>query len=313
MAISHAPVMVDETVAALCTDRAGAYVDATFGRGGHARALLAQLSASARLLVIDRDPAAIEAARALAAQDARVVVQYGQMSEIEQHVDRARLQKVVGVVMDLGVSSPQLDDPARGFSFRADGPLDMRMDNTTGQTAAAWLAHASESELTQVFRDYGEERFARRIAQLIVTQRKQQPLTRTQELVALVNAAQPHPDPFKHSATRVFQAIRIHINDELGELRRALDGAFTVLVEGGRLAVISFHSLEDRIVKQRFDEWVRGRPLPRRLPVTGTAPTSARSIVRGRRASDDEVTVNPRARSAMLRVIEKCQGGGAAR
>jgi 16S rRNA (cytosine1402-N4)-methyltransferase len=304
MANEHAPVLLDETVDALCTDRSGSYVDATFGRGGHARALLQRLAADARLLVVDRDPAAIAAARELAEEDARVVVRRGRMSAIADHVAAARLDQVVGVLMDLGVSSPQLDDPARGFSFRYDGPLDMRMDSE-GRSAAEWLAAASESELADVFRDFGEERYARRIARAIVARRREQPLERTQELVALINAAQPRQDPHKHAATRVFQAIRIFINDELAELGAALDAAFELLRPGGRLAVISFHSLEDRIVKKRFQHWCKGRPLPRRLPVTGTVPTEARSIVRACRASEAEAIANPRARSAMLRVVEK--------
>jgi 16S rRNA (cytosine1402-N4)-methyltransferase len=304
MANEHAPVLLDETVDALCTDRSGSYVDATFGRGGHARELLRHLAADAKLLVVDRDPAAIAAARKLAAEDARVIVRHGRMSAIADHAAAARLSNVVGVLMDLGVSSPQLDDPARGFSFRFDGPLDMRMD-TEGRSAAEWLAVASESELANVFREFGEERYARRIARAIVERRRDQPLERTQELVALVSAAQPRPDPHKHAATRVFQAIRIFINDELGELGAALDAAFDLLRPGGRLAVISFHSLEDRMVKERFQQWYKGRPLPRRLPVTGTAPTQARSIVRTRRASEAEAAANPRARSAMLRVVEK--------
>jgi 16S rRNA (cytosine1402-N4)-methyltransferase len=305
MSNEHAPVLLDEAVDALCTDLDGTYVDATFGRGGHARALLSRLSAGARLLAIDRDPAAVAAARALAVEDARVRVQAGRMSAIAHLVAAARLDDVVGVLMDLGVSSPQLDDPERGFSFRFDGPLDMRMDNTAGPSAAEWLATASETELARVFRDYGEERFARRIARSIVERREQHAITRTQELVALINAAQPRPDPFKHSVTRVFQAIRIHVNDELGELRAALEAAFELLRPGGRLAVISFHSLEDRIVKQRFQGLCQGRVLPRRLPVRGGDEPPARQVVRGRRAGEREVAANPRARSAMLRVVEK--------
>jgi 16S rRNA (cytosine1402-N4)-methyltransferase len=306
MSNDHAPVLRDETVDALCTDRSGAYIDATFGRGGHTRALLARLDADATLLAIDRDPAAVAAAQELAAEDARVIARQGRMSEIAQLAAAVRLHNVVGVLMDVGVSSPQLDDPERGFSFRADGPLDMRMDNTAGASAAEWLATASESEMAQVFRDYGEERYARRIARAIVAQREEQPLTRTRALVALIDAAQPRPDPFKHAATRVFQAVRIHINDELTELRAGLDSAFDLLASGGRLAVISFHSVEDRIVKRRFQEWCRGRPLPRRLPVTGAPPVRARSIVRARRAAESETSLNPRARSAVLRAVEKC-------
>lgn len=290
---------------ALCVDPDGNYVDATFGRGGHTRALLERLSPEGRILAIDRDPAAIAAAKTLANEDARVRVRYGRMSEMRRFVNDAELNDVVGVLMDLGVSSPQLDDPERGISFRGDGPLDMRMDPTSGVSASHWINSASEDELATVFREFGEERHARRIARAIVDRRVEAPIERTADLAALVARAQPRPDPHKHAATRVFQAIRIHINEELDEVRLALDAAFELIRSGGRIAVLTFHSLEDRIVKHAFRRWTEGEALPRRLPITGRAATSARLVIRAQRADAAEVAANPRARSALLRVLEK--------
>lgn len=298
-------MLLAETLEALATDAAGQYIDATFGRGGHAVPLLQRLGPAARLLAIDRDPLAAAAARELAQRDARVTALQGRMSDMTEYAQDAGFDRVAGVLMDLGVSSPQLDDPARGFSFRFDAPLDMRMDNASGITAAAWLNRADEGELARVFRDYGEERYARRIARAIVQRRAGAPLATTTDLVQAVAAAQPRPDPHKHAATRVFQAVRIHVNDELSELARALDAAFALLTAGGRLAVISFHSLEDRLVKRQFRAWTQGPALPRRLPVAGAVKAAARTVVRARRAGADEVDRNPRARSALLRVVEK--------
>jgi 16S rRNA (cytosine1402-N4)-methyltransferase len=302
---SHRPILVEAIVDALCTDPDGDYVDATFGRGGHTRALLRRLSPEGRILAIDRDPAAIAVARELAKEDARVVVRHGRMSEMGRFADEAHLSDVVGVLLDLGVSSPQLDDPSRGMSFRGDGPIDMRMDPSAGIPASQWLNEAGEDEMTSVFRDFGEERHARRIARAIVERRATSPITRTADLAAVVAAAQPRPDPHKHAATRVFQAIRIHINEELDEVRLAIEAAFTLIRAGGRIAVLTFHSLEDRIVKRAFRHWAEGDALPRRLPVTGRPATSARLIGRGIRASATEISENPRARSALLRVLEK--------
>jgi len=302
---AHRPILVEAVVDALCTDPNGGYVDATFGRGGHTRALLRRLSPEGRVLAIDRDPAAIAVARALANEDARVLVRHGRMSHMARFASEVHLGDVVGVLMDLGVSSPQLDDPERGMSFRGDGPLDMRMDPTTGIPASQWINGASEDELTTVFRDFGEERHARRIARAIVERRAESPIMRTADLAALVAEAQPRPDPHKHAATRVFQAIRIHINDELEEVRLGLEAAFGLIRSGGRIAVLTFHSLEDRIVKRAFRHWAEGDALPRRLPVTGRPSTSARLIGRGSRASAAEIAANPRARSALLRVLEK--------
>lgn len=300
----HAPVLLDAVADVLVTDRGGTYVDATFGRGGHTRAVLERLSGEARVLVIDRDPEAIEVANRLADEDSRVVVARGRFSELAALMDAAGIVAPAGVLMDLGVSSPQLDDGARGFSFRHAAPLDMRMEKT-GLTAAQWLNAAEEAELTRVFRDYGEERYARRIARAIVRRRETEPVTTTDDLVAIIEAAQPRPDRHKHAATRVFQAIRIRINDELYELRAGLSAAFERLRPGGRLAVISFHSVEDRIVKRTFNAWVKGPELPRRLPVRTETRSEALWVIRSQRADEEEVAANPRARSALLRVVEK--------
>ncbi len=302
---AHRPILVEAVIDALCTDPKGNYVDATFGRGGHTRALLQRLSPEGRILAIDRDPTAIAVARTLANEDARVLVRHGRMSDMKRFASEVQLNEIVGVLMDLGVSSPQLDDPERGMSFRGDGPLDMRMDPTSGVSAAHWINGASEDELTSVFREFGEERHARRIARAIVERRIESPIERTSDLAALVARAQPKPDPHKHAATRVFQAIRIHINDELDEVRLAIDAAFALIRTGGRIAVLTFHSLEDRIVKHAFRHWAEGDPMPRRLPITGRPVTSARLVVRAQRADAVEVAANPRARSAMLRVLEK--------
>ncbi len=267
--------------------------------------LLERLAPNARLLVVDRDPEAIVAAHGLAATDPRIRVARGRFSDLHDLARRAGFETASGIVMDLGVSSPQLDDPDRGFSFRFDAPLDMRMDPESGQSAAEWLNAADETELARTFREYGEERYAGRIARAIVARRKSHPLRRTDELVAVIDAAQPRRDRHKHGATRVFQAIRIRINSELEELDRGLDAAFELLEPAGRLAVLSFHSLEDRLVKRRFRRWSEGEPVPRRLPVPGDRHGRARLIIRSRAPDAAEIERNPRARSARLRVIEK--------
>jgi 16S rRNA (cytosine1402-N4)-methyltransferase len=302
---AHQPVLLAAVVEALCVDPGGDYVDATFGRGGHTTALLARLDSGARLLAIDRDPEAIAVAVALAQRDSRLIVRRGRISELERLARDAHLDNVVGILMDLGVSSPQLDDPSRGLSFRGDGPLDMRMDPGSGVPASQWLNAATEDELTFVFREFGEERHARRIARAIVDERRRAPILHTTQLAALVARAQPRPDPHKHAATRVFQAIRIYVNDELDELRAGLDAAFALLRPGGRIAVLTFHSLEDRLVKRAFRRWSQGEPQLRRLPVPGTTQGVARLVGRPQRADAAEVRANPRARSATLRVLEK--------
>ncbi|RUQ38635.1 MAG: 16S rRNA (cytosine(1402)-N(4))-methyltransferase RsmH [Candidatus Competibacteraceae bacterium] len=305
--LSHQPVLLDEALAALNIRADGHYVDATFGRGGHSAALLAALGAEGRLLALDRDPAAAASASARFASDARfrfVRAAFGCLSEAV--ATAGWLERVDGVLLDLGVSSPQLDDPARGFSFMHDGPLDMRMDPESGPGAAAWLAGVDEVELARILDAYGEERFHRRVARAIVAARQQGPIATTAQLAAIIAAAVPTREPGKHPATRAFQAIRIAVNHELDELRAVLPQAVQLLAPGGRLAVISFHSLEDRVVKQFMREQARGRELPLDLPVMG-APEgmTLRLVSRALRAGPAEVAANPRARSATLRVAER--------
>ena len=301
----HVPVMLEELVAAVATDRDGHYVDATYGRGGHARRLLEELSPRGRLLVVDRDSDAIADARRLAARDSRVSVSRGRFGDLPDHLAAATPAAPCGVMFDVGVSSPQLDDPRRGFSFAVDGPLDMRMDQRDAVTARMWLNAAPVAEIEAVVGELGEERFARRIARRVVAER---PLESTAELASVVRAAVPARHDGRNPATRVFQAIRIHLNDELNELARGLDAAFDALRAGGRLAAITFHSLEHRLVRQRFRQWVRGPDVPRRLPVRGVAPRRARQVARvgnGQRPSRTEIEANPRARSAFLQAVEK--------
>jgi len=308
--LEHRSVLCDETVDLLTGRDAGPaecvegiYVDATFGRGGHVRRLLEVLGPGSRVIGIDRDPEAVAAGARLAAADARLQVVHARFSELAVVLERLAVDSVQGVMMDLGVSSPQLDDPARGFSFRFDGPLDMRMDTSRGVSAAQWLDAASEAEIARVLREYGEERFARRIAAAIVAAR---PLATTGELVEVVRAAVPRGTPGKHEATRTFQAIRMAVNEELPEIEAGRAQAFASLRPGGRLAVISFHSLEDRLVKRFFRARCTAPALPRRLPVRGVeARAEARLLTSGVTASETEVRANPRARSARLRVLEK--------
>jgi 16S rRNA (cytosine1402-N4)-methyltransferase len=302
----HEPVLCAETIEHLTPvlERAVIFVDATFGRGGHSVALLAKLGPDARLIAVDRDPQAIAAARSLAVTDARVTVCQGPFSALSSLLSGIGVEKVDGVLLDLGVSSPQLDDPARGFSFQHDGPLDMRMDPGHGASAAEWLNSAGEQEIAGVLKTLGEERFARRIARAIVAAR---PLGTTRELARVIEAAQPASrERGKHPATRSFQAIRMHVNDELGELAAGLDAAFSHLLPGGRLAVISFHSLEDRLVKQRFRALSSPPSLPRRLPVRAVEHQPPARVIAGPvRAGARELSRNPRARSATLRVLER--------
>ena len=304
---AHTTVLLTEAVDALMVNAEGIYIDGTYGRGGHSRALLARLSPQGRLLALDRDPQAIAHAQALQSQDARFAMVQRNFAELgDVLAERGLSGRVSGVLLDLGVSSPQLDDAARGFSFLQDGPLDMRMNPRAGISAAEWINSASADEMAAVFRDYGEERHARRIAQAIVTARASQPFERTLQFAEVVAAANPAWEKHKHPATRVFQAVRIFINDELGALRAALQAALAALCDGGRLAVISFHSLEDRIVKQFMREQARGQLLPRHIPVTGTPQGQTLKLVgKAIKPSEAEVTANPRARSAVLRVAEK--------
>ncbi len=302
----HSPVLLDEAVEALNIRSEGIYVDGTFGRGGHSKAILRRLGPEGRLIVFDKDEVALKAAQTQFGNDPRLhAVQgsFARLSEVARELGVVR--RVDGLLLDLGVSSPQLDEPARGFSFMQEGPLDMRMDRSTGQSAAEWLATAAEDEIAQVIRDYGEERFARRIARAIVRERVAAPLQTTGELAALIEKAVPARDPHKHPATRTFQAIRIHINRELDDLREVLAQSLDVLARGGRLVVISFHSLEDRIVKQFMREQARGPRLPKGVPVQHEQLQGRLRLVgKPVKPSEAEVARNPRARSAVMRVAE---------
>lgn len=311
MAQAHAPdahqtVLLEEAVTALMTDPDGFYVDGTFGRGGHSRALLARLSARGGLLAIDKDPVACAAGRDLFGDDPRFEIVQASFAELGQLLAaRSRRGQVRGVLLDLGVSSPQLDDATRGFSFLRDGPLDMRMNPDAGISAAAWLAGASEAAITDVLRNYGEEKFARRMARAIVAARRDQPITRTVQLAGIIAAANPAWEAGKHPATRAFQAIRIFINRELDDLEVVLASILDALIGGGRLAVISFHSLEDRIVKRFFRACERPA-VPKGLPVLERdLQRPLRTLGRAVKPSATEVATNPRARSAVLRVAEK--------
>ena len=299
----HHTVMLSEAVDALAVLPDGHYVDATFGRGGHSRAILQRLGPAGRLTVFDKDPQAIEVAQALAASDARVSVLHSGFCELGMLPPGS----VTGVLMDLGVSSPQIDNPERGFSFRHDGPLDMRMDTTRGQSVAQWLETADVALMTEVIRDYGEERFASSVAKAIDRRRQERgPLRTTRELAEVVAGAVKTREPGKDPATRTFQAFRIFINAELEELQQALDASLKVLAPGGRLAVISFHSLEDRMVK-RFMAGHSRSEVDRRAPFAEPAPTLLTEVKRWM-PSADEVAGNPRSRSAVLRAAVR-QGG----
>ena len=281
----------------------GIYVDATFGRGGHAAAILQRLGVQGRLVAMDRDPAAVQVAVERFGGDSRFDIEQGSFAGLKAVVaSHGLLGRVDGVLLDLGVSSPQLDDARRGFSFRHDGPLDMRMDPGTGISAAEWLAHAGESEITTVLQEFGEERYA------IVAARKQAPIETTAQLAAIVAAANPAWEKGKDPATRSFQALRIYINRELEQLQACLDDVIEILAVGGRLVVISFHSLEDRMVKRFIRHGSQGEDVPRGLPLTARQQSiRLRSLGRAQRASAREVKANPRARSAVMRVAEKLQ------
>ncbi|ADE13668.1 S-adenosyl-methyltransferase MraW [Nitrosococcus halophilus Nc 4] len=305
--LTHQPVLLREVIQALAIRRDGLYVDATFGRGGHAQAILDALSSEGRLLGVDKDPEAIAAGRILAQQDRRFSIVQASIGELARVVaEQGWLKRVNGVLFDLGVSSPQLENAKRGFSFLQDGPLDMRMNPAVGQSAAEWLASATEKEIAAVLKTYGEERFCRRIARAIVQAREINPLTRTKQLAEVVAKANPSWEPGRHPATRSFQAIRIFINNELEELRAALEQAVTVLAVKGRLVVISFHSLEDRMVKRFFRQKSRGEDLPPDLPVMQDHFQASLQVL-GKLIwpTPEEVSRNPRARSARLRVAEK--------
>jgi 16S rRNA (cytosine1402-N4)-methyltransferase len=294
----HTPVLLDEVLAGLSVRPDGRYCDATFGRGGHTAAILGALGPAGRVVAIDRDPEAIRAGRRRFAAEARLTLVQGSFGSLEERVRAAGFEgELDGVLLDLGVSSPQLDEAARGFSFMQDGPLDMRMDNESGQSAAQWLAKAGEREIADVIRGLGEERFARRIARAIVAARAEAPITRTAALAALVAEAVPTREPGKHPATRTFQAIRIHVNGELDALESVLPQAVRLLAPGGRLCVISFHSLEDRIVKRYIRREEQGDPAHARARLKRVSGAVM--------AGENEVRANPRARSAVLRVAER--------
>ena len=307
----HVPVMLEEVVEAVAPRPGGRYVDGTFGRGGHTRALLDRIGSSGRVLALDRDPQAVTAARELARSDPRLSVHHARFGEIGEIASAAGLAgRIDALLLDLGVSSPQLDRPERGFSFLNDGPLDMRMDPGAGMSAAEWLASAPEREIERVLRDLGEERAARRIARAVLAERKRDaPVETTRRLAAIVARAvrRGAARTRVHPATRTFQAIRMHVNDELGELERGLAATPDVLAPGGRLVVLSFHSLEDRIVKRfmRGDDAVPAHP--RRLPVAhASRPAGVMTpLSRAGRPREGEVAANPRARSAVLRVAER--------
>ena len=304
---SHVTVMLQEAVDALAIKPDGIYVDGTFGRGGHSRLILSRLGPNGRLLAIDRDPLAIAEAQTI--DDPRFEMIPGAFSGLADYLRvRGLAGQVDGLLLDLGVSSPQLDDAERGFSFQKDGPLDMRMDPTSGISASEWLAKAEADDIAWVLKEFGEERFAKKIGRAIVHDRVEKPFTRTRQLAELIARLIPTKEKNKHPATRSFQAIRIYINSELEEVERAMEGALTVLAPAGRLAIISFHSLEDRLVKQFIRKQEKGPEVPRGLPLTEAQLAVGRtmkSIGKAMKPSDAEIDANPRSRSAVLRVAER--------
>ena len=308
-AYNHVTVLLDEAVAALAVRAEGRYLDGTFGRGGHSRLLLRQLGPDGCLLGFDKDPLAIATGQALAAEDGRFVVVQRSFAELGAEVaQRGWTGTLSGVLLDLGVSSPQLDDPERGFSFLNDGPLDMRMDPSRGVSAAEWIATASEEDIARVFKEYGEERFAKRMARAVVQRRAERPFERTADLAQVLTVANPAWEKGKNPATRAFQGLRIFINNELGDLEAGLEAALEALEVGGRLVVISFHSLEDRIVKQFMRRHAKGEAdtLPRDLPIIPEKFVPRLKLLgKPQYASAEEVKANPRSRSAVMRVAEK--------
>jgi len=302
----HQPVLLEEVLAGLDIREDGVYLDGTFGRGGHSQAILSRLSENGRLVALDKDPEAVRAGEELLGKDPRFSIAQGNYAEMERFVRNWGLEGGLdGVLLDLGVSSPQLDDPSRGFSFMGDGPLDMRMNPLQGVTAAEWLAEAPEREMTQVFWEFGEERHARRIARSIVMARRKRRLETTGQLAGLIEDTIGRREQNKHPATRCFQAIRIYINNELADLARGLETAIRVLRPEGRLLVISFHSLEDRLVKRTMKEAAQPGRVRRNIPVHPDVKPSLRLIGKVVKPSKAELSVNPRARSAVLRIAEK--------
>lgn len=306
----HITVMLHEAVAALDIRADGIYVDGTFGRGGHSRLILSKLGDKGRLVVFDKDPQAVAVAKELAAQDARVSVVHDGFASFQTALDNLGIGKIDGALFDLGISSPQIDDASRGFSFRFDAPLDMRMDTTRGQSAAEWLAEASENEIHEVIKNYGEERFSRQIARAVVAQRAESPIDTTAKLAQLVAQNVRTRERGQDPATRTFQAVRIFINRELDEVEAVLPQVAGRLKEGGRLAVIAFHSLEDRIVKQFVKQHSTHAPLPKWAAVreADLPQPPLKAVGKAQKASAEEVAANPRSRSAVLRVAERTAG-----
>ena len=302
----HQPVLLEEVVEALNIKPDGKYLDGTFGRGGHSRAILARLSWQGSLLSLDRDPEAITAGKELRKKDQRFSIVQGNFADLERYVREWGVEEGLdGILLDLGVSSPQLDNPDRGFSFMGNGPLDMRMNPLQGVSAKEWLADVPERELTRVFWEFGEERHARRIARNIVTTRQKQRIDTTGQLARLIENTIGRREKKKHPATRCFQAIRIFINDEMANLAMGLDTAIRLLRPGGRLVVISFHSLEDRLVKRTIREAVRPGQVRKNIPQHPDYKPVLKAVSKAIKASENELSVNPRARSAVMRVAEK--------
>lgn len=307
-AFAHLSVLLNETVSGLNIKPDGIYIDGTFGRGGHSKEILNTLGEQGRLIAIDRDPQAIQAAERFA-DDKRFSIIHGGFGQLAQYVDELGLTgKIDGVLLDFGVSSPQLDDAERGFSFLRDGPLDMRMDNSQGETAAQWLARAEIEDMAWVFKTYGEEKNSRHIARCIAADREKTPFLRTKELADLIARVSRSKERHKHPATRVFQAIRIYINSELEQIDQALEGSLTALAPEGRLSVISFHSLEDRIVKRFIRRHSKGDSIPYGLPITEDEINKSRKlkpIGKAIKPSNAEIEHNPRARSSVLRIAQR--------
>jgi 16S rRNA (cytosine1402-N4)-methyltransferase len=302
----HRPVLLEEAVEALNIRPDGKYLDGTFGRGGHSRAILTRLSGEGCLFALDRDPEAVAAGKTLEQSDSRFRIVQGNYAEMERYVHEWGVEEGLdGILLDLGVSSPQLDDPERGFSFMGEGPLDMRMNPLQGVSANEWLAEAPERELTRVFWEFGEERHARRIARSIVMTRQKQRLETTGQLARLIEKTIGRREKNKHPATRCFQAIRIYINDELTQLEMGLEAGINLLRPGGRLTVISFHSLEDRLVKRTFREAARPGKVRRNIPEHPDFKSRLRPVGNAIKPSATELSVNPRARSAVMRTAEK--------
>ncbi len=308
MTSEHTSVLLNESIEGLNIQPNGIYIDATFGRGGHSALLLSKLGSQGRLIALDRDTSAIESAKRFE-DDSRFSIHHRPFAEIASVVAELGLsQKIDGVLMDIGVSSPQLDNAERGFSFQKDGPLDMRMDTSSGMSAAQWLNTASLEDITFVLKQYGEEKFGKRIAHAVLEQRVTKPLATTAEFAALISQAMPVKDKHKHPATRSFQGVRIFINGELEQLEQGLSGATDILKQGGRLAVISFHSLEDRIVKRFMRVQSQGQKFPSKLPVMQSELDQGKvlkTVGKAIKPSEAEINANPRARSSVLRVAEK--------